>query len=523
VSGRAPVSGPAALAALITCTAAAPAAAQPAQALELSAPRLLASGTSIPVRGSGAATGERVRIEIRLSDGRWARLAAARADAAGRFSRDVRPRKLRRRILLRAHTASGATSPRLAVRTRAVTLAAVGDVNLGDGPGAVMALRGLHFPWTGTARALRAADVAFGNLECAVSTRGAPVPKQFNFRGSPAALRVMARYAGFDVLNLANNHVGDYGTAAMLDTVKNVRRFGMVTVGAGGSLAAASKPRVVERLGLRIAFVGFSNILPASFFAGPDHAGTQPATPELISAGVRRARRRAEIVVATFHWGVERSTREDGRQRAFAATALAAGADAVIGAHPHVLQPIVRSGRRLVAYSLGNFVFGASSSVTSRTGILRLRLSGRATRPGGHRGHPPSIVKGSDPLTARAFLSVVVGLLVASCGGGGGDEPESDDALRVERSNQVPEILLYIDDESVNRPARAGGRSRVTIECLDENGLVLASKVEPWPMTETDGNTLAPHAHLPVNPARIAEVASCRINGTEPLLEGEVL
>ena len=89
---------------------------------------------------------------------------------------------------------------------------------------------------------LRRADVAFGNLECAVSARGFPVPKEFNFRGPPAALRPMARYAGFDVLNLANNHVGDYGTAALLDTVKNVRRFGMTAVGAGGSLASAAAP-----------------------------------------------------------------------------------------------------------------------------------------------------------------------------------------------------------------------------------------------------------------------------------------
>ncbi len=169
-------------------------------------------------------------------------------------------------------------------------------------------------------------------------------------------------------------------------------------MGAGGSLAAAAKPRVVERLGLRIAFVGFSNILPASFFAGPGRAGTQPATPQLIAAGVRAASKRADVVIATFHWGVERSPREDGRQRAFAATALGAGADAVIGAHPHVLQPIVRSGRRLVAYSLGNFVFGAASPGTTRTGILRLRLSTRGIE--GAR-LAPAVIEGTRPRLLR--------------------------------------------------------------------------------------------------------------------------
>jgi hypothetical protein len=373
--------------------AAQPAAAQTPAPLELRAPSVRAPGVSIRLRGAGAAPEELVRIEVALR-GRWRRLAAVRADAGGRFARSVRPRRPRRRYLLRAAAASGATSNRVTVRTRPVLLAAVGDINLGDGPGAFIDLFGPRYPWIGVARSLRSADLAFGNLECAVSVRGAPVPKQFNFRGHPSALRAMARYAGFDVLNLANNHAGDYGTQALLDTVRLTRRYGMRAVGAGGSLASAAEPRTITRLGLRIAFVGFSNILPASFFAAPGRAGTQPATPELIAAGVKRATRRADVVVATFHWGVERATTEDARQRAFAATALQAGADAVIGAHPHVLQPIRANRHRLVAYSLGNFVFGASSPVTARTGILRLKLS-----PDGVEGHRlvPAVIDATRP------------------------------------------------------------------------------------------------------------------------------
>jgi hypothetical protein len=357
-----------------------------AGALELRAPRLLATGIAIPVRGTGAAPGERVGIEVRLH-GRWRPLAAARADAQGRFARRVRPHRLRSRYVLRA-LATVPSRP-VHVRARPVLLAAVGDINLGDGPGALIDAFGPRYPWTGTANLLRAADIAFGNLECAISVRGSPVPKQFNFRGRPSSLKAVANYAGFDVLNLANNHTGDYGTQALLDTVGNVRRLGMQAVGAGGSLRSAAQPRVVTRLGLRIAFVGFSNILPTEFYAGPEKAGTQPATPELITVGVKRAKRHADVVIATFHWGVERATTEDSRQRAFAQTALAAGADAVIGAHPHVLQPIRTAGRRLVAYSLGNFVFGAASPGTTRTGILRLKLSGRGVE--GHRLAPATI------------------------------------------------------------------------------------------------------------------------------------
>jgi poly-gamma-glutamate capsule biosynthesis protein CapA/YwtB (metallophosphatase superfamily) len=364
-----------------------------ASPLELRGPRVIATGVDFTVRGSGAVGGERIRIELRRG-GAWRALESVTAGVDGRFAARVAPRRPRRRYMIRAAGTDGRVSPPIAVRSRHVTLAAVGDINLGDGPGLVMRQRGPRFPWTGVARSLRRADVAFGNLECAVSTRGSPVPKEFNFRGRPAALRVVARYAGFDVLNLANNHVGDFGITALLDTMRYVRRFGMVPVGVGRSLAAASEPRVIERLGLRIAFVGFSNILPTSFFAGPGRPGTQAASSAAIRRSVRRARRRADVVIATFHWGIERALREDARQRAFASAALGAGATAVIGAHPHVLQPIRRIGHRLVAYSLGNFVFAAASPTTTRTGILRLRLSARGVE--GNR-LAPAVIEGTRP------------------------------------------------------------------------------------------------------------------------------
>ena len=134
---------------------------------------------------------------------------------------------------------------------------------------------------------------------------------------------------------------------------------------------------MVERLGLRIAFVGFSDTNPAGFGAGPSSPGTIFATPEGVRRDAKRAARQADVVIATFHWGVERSTSPDARQRSLAAAALSGGADAVLGAHSHVLQPVERRGRRVVAYSLGNFVWAAGSAFTARTGILRLRLSAR--------------------------------------------------------------------------------------------------------------------------------------------------
>ena len=344
---------------------------------KLRAPRVVATGVGFDVSGSRATPKVRVAVQIRV-EGRWRQLAAARADARGRYRVRVRPRRSRRAYRLRAVAGGGAASRSVRVRSRAVTLNAVGDINLGDGVASVMNARGARYPWSGVARELRSADVAFGNLECAVSRRGSAIPgKQYTFRGRPSALRTARRYAGLDVLNLANNHTADFGTAALSDTLGWVRRFGLVGVGAGRDLRSARKPRVIRRLGLRIAFVGFSDVNPAGFPAAPGKPGTVTASPAGVLADTRRASRRADVVIATFHWGVERATRPNGEQRRLAAAALRGGADAVIGAHPHVLQPTVRRGRRVVAYSLGNFVWSAGSPSTSRTGILELALSAR--------------------------------------------------------------------------------------------------------------------------------------------------
>jgi poly-gamma-glutamate synthesis protein (capsule biosynthesis protein) len=381
--------GALALALVAVLVASAPA----AGSLRLRAPRAAATGIRVLLAASGAPAGRRVLVE-RLSRGRWRRVRTARAGRKGRLRFSLRTAYRPQAYVIRLRSGR-AHSNGVRIRTRQVTLASVGDVNLGDGPGQAIAAHGPRYPWTGVAGVLRAADVAFGNLECAVSNRGRPVPKQYNFRGRPSALTQMRRYAGFDVVNLANNHAGDYGTAALRDTIAGVRRRHMLAVGAGYDFGDAARPRVITRLGLRIAFVGFSDIQPSSFAAGAHKAGTVFMTPARVRRGVAAARRRADVVIASFHWGVERSPRPTARQQQFAALALRAGATAVIAAHPHVLQPVRSHGRRLVAYSLGNFVFSASSESTTRTGILVLSLSGRGVE---HRRFVRARIHGVRPV-----------------------------------------------------------------------------------------------------------------------------
>jgi len=313
------------------------------------------------------------------------------------------------RIEVRARDPRAGTTAPIPVTVRPLRLAAVGDINLSDSPAN---------PWQGTGKALKSADLAFGNLESAVSTRGEPFLKEYNFRAKPAALATLAHHSGIDVLNLANNHTGDYGPRALVDTVNGVERQGIKAVGAGANLKRALTPQVVRRLGLRVAFVGFSEIAPIEFTAGADRPGTAWANPSEIVDAIRAARRKADIVVATFHWGIEKQTLETERQRQLADVAVRAGAQVVVGAHPHTLQPVRRQGGAIVAYSLGNFVFDGQSAETTTTGILQLDLTAdgvtRASWRAAHiSGGRPSLIKQRprrlpmrDPLAMEAGVNL---------------------------------------------------------------------------------------------------------------------
>ena len=330
-------------------------------------PAWRAPGARFQVSG-WAGAGERVHLRAGSRT-----LATATAGPLGRFVLRARaPLSAGRHSLeLRTPTRRKQLS---ALRVRPLVLAAGGDVNLGDRIGSAIATTGPHRPWARVAPLLRAADLAVVNLECAVSDRGAPMAgKQYTFRGPPAALAGVAR-AGVDAVSVANNHSLDYGTEAFLDTLARARRAGVEPFGGGAGLAAARRPVFFERGGLRVALLGYSDVRPLGFDAAPGKPGAARAELGWIREDVAGARRRADVVVVFFHWGTELARRADARQRSFADAALGAGATVVLGAHPHVLQPLERRGGRIIAWSLGNLVFSARSPGTTETGILLVHL-----------------------------------------------------------------------------------------------------------------------------------------------------
>jgi len=218
---------------------------------------------------------------------------------------------------------------------------------------------------------LRSADLTVGNLECPLGTGGKAAQKKFTFLAHPRSAAALAE-AGFDVVTLANNHALDYGPGALRETLASLREHGILAVGAGENAEEAGRHRLLVRgaPALRIAVLGFSNTLPTSFFAGSHRAGTNPARPEAVAASVASARGEADLVIVIFHWGQELSPSPSTVQRQLAAAAADAGADLVVGHHPHVLQGIEVRRHALIAYSLGNFLF-PSRGLSCQTVILR--------------------------------------------------------------------------------------------------------------------------------------------------------
>lgn len=272
-----------------------------------------------------------------------------------------------------------------------------GDLLLADRIGRMIEREGPRAPLAAVRETLAGAALTIGNLECPLATTGEPASKEYAFRGRPEAADAL-REAGYDMIALANNHTMDYGPGALLETLAALRERGLHPVGAGRDAEEARRFAVAE-LGsppMKVAVLAFSNMLPTSFYARPGRPGTNPARGEAIRAQVAAARGQAELVIVLFHWGDELSPEPSASQRYLAGLAVAAGADLVVGHHPHVLQGLERRGQALIAYSLGNFLFPSRGS--ARHTIMLRYLPGR---DGSARAEViPCVIEGFRPRLA---------------------------------------------------------------------------------------------------------------------------
>ena len=256
----------------------------------------------------------------------------------------------------------------------AVRLLFVGDIMLDDGPGKQLAA-GVD-PFAHCASLLEGADFTIGNLECVVAIGGARVEKPYNFRADLKAIPLLKKY--FDAVSVANNHSGDFGPGALVEQCELFERDHLKYFGGGRNLADAHRPLVIELHGLRIAVLGYNEFRPREFEAGVNRAGVAWSVDERVLRDIRLARSqaKADIVIPFMHWGEEEESMPSERQRTFARAMVDAGADLVVGGHPHITQGAEYHRGHLIVYSLGNFVFdGWPTDSPCRDGwLLELEL-----------------------------------------------------------------------------------------------------------------------------------------------------
>ncbi len=264
-----------------------------------------------------------------------------------------------------------------------VTLAAVGDVMLARSIGGRVSDGGAGEIFAGVGGLLAEADLAFANVECAISDLGSPANKGYTFEAPPGSVEALLD-AGIDVVSQANNHALDFGPDALLDTGTRLTAAGIAVAGSGANSTAARTPALVERRGVTFAFLAYVDTAAegsynrANWEATSDRAGVAWASAEAIAEDVVAAKKLADVVIVSMHAGVEYAETPTEVQRLYAETAIDAGATLVLGAHPHVLQPVEEYGGGLIAYSLGNFVFDGFEGEANTTAILEVTFDGPA-------------------------------------------------------------------------------------------------------------------------------------------------
>lgn len=251
----------------------------------------------------------------------------------------------------------------------------VGDIMLSRGVDSWMRRRGYLYPFENIAGITASAEIVFGNLESPLSTKGEKGENFYSFRGNPKAVKGLV-YAGFDVLNLANNHIFDYGKEAFEETVELLRKNNIQTIGAGKDLQEARRPAIFNLGDLSIAFLGY-NVSPGAIYAKDNRFGVSKAESAWLIEDIEKVKKRADLVIVSFHWGIEYEDFPTEYQKSLAHMAVDCGADMVVGHHTHTFQGIEIYKSNLIAYSLGNFIFDQRDVKNNQSFILKVIFKGK--------------------------------------------------------------------------------------------------------------------------------------------------
>lgn len=233
------------------------------------------------------------------------------------------------------------------------------------------------FPFASSSEFLKSSDFTFGNLEGPISDQGKDQGSIYSFRSNPRVVEGLIS-AGFDVVSLANNHIWDWGKEALKDTINILKNNKIMPVGAGINYQDANNEKMLVisngSLGekTRIGFLAFTNLYPKSLIATEDSPGISNFDIENIKNQILKIKegKSADLVVVSVHWGEEYQQQSNMLQQSIAHQLIDAGADIIIGHHPHVIQEVEQYKGKWVFYSLGNFIFDQNFSKETMEGLV---------------------------------------------------------------------------------------------------------------------------------------------------------
>lgn len=262
-----------------------------------------------------------------------------------------------------------------------VTINFVGDIQFSGKVAELLDKNGYDYPYAKLGSLFKNDDLTIGNLETPVTLGGSAAEnKTYVYKSSPKALAAMAA-AGFDAVNLANNHILDQGVEGLVDTLTYLQEYGIAHTGAGMNRDEAYAPAYLERKGIKIALLGFSRVVPESTWKAEGNRAGVAETYDSTGAvnAIQEARQKADLVIVVAHWGEERVSTPNDDQTRLAHEFVDAGADLVIGGHPHVLQGVEYYKGKWIAYSTGNFIFSKSTTEeTWKTAVFQAECSAEA-------------------------------------------------------------------------------------------------------------------------------------------------
>ncbi|ALZ62450.1 CapA family protein [Bacillus cereus] len=266
------------------------------------------------------------------------------------------------------------------IEDQEITLTFSGDTMFDWQLRPIIEKNGADYPFQHVKEEIKKADISFVNLESAFTTKEKKAPGQlFWIKSDPSTLQAI-KNTGYDIVNIGNNHTLDYGQDGLLDTISHVEKLKFPYIGAGKNAKDAYTAREMTVKGKKFKFLSFVRFMPDSnWVAGENKPGVANGYDlNLVTKTIKEQKKDADYLIVYMHWGVEKSNRPVEYQKQYVSKMVEAGANAIVGSHPHWLQGFEYYNKVPIAYSLGNFLFPSYvNGKSAETGVLTLTFKGK--------------------------------------------------------------------------------------------------------------------------------------------------